>query len=171
MARHTLPAASPFYPCPTHPRSLSPHTPSPPVSRTGPKHPMSGLTLPRTGQCFRPSRVVCVLSSFSGHCTRRRSAMRATSGGQRCVCARTASPVVPDMSADGQRNNSLGQAIPHCARRFLRYWRHRLVPRGWSQRVIQLRRPLGVQAPRQGARFPSLACCRTPEAHPHQFTS
>ena len=53
-------------------------------------------------------------------------------------------------SPDGPRDAALGPPLPDGALWRLRDRRHRLVPRGRPQRVLQLRRPMGVQAPRQG---------------------
>ena len=48
------------------------------------------------------------------------------------------------------RSPALGPPLPHRPLRQLRDRRHRLVPRRRPQRVLQLRRSLGVQAPGQG---------------------
>lgn len=48
---------------------------------------------------------------------------------------------------------SLGSPIQDRQGWQLRDWRHRLVPRGWFKRVLQLCRSLGFQTPQQGTRI------------------
>lgn len=52
-------------------------------------------------------------------------------------------------STDGPGNPSLGSPIPDCSSWRIFYWRYCVVPRGRVKRILQLRRPLGIQAPEQ----------------------
>lgn len=52
---------------------------------------------------------------------------------------------------DGTRDPLLGQAFCHSALRQLHKRRHCLVPGGRSQRILQLRRQMGLQKSRQGS--------------------
>jgi hypothetical protein len=52
--------------------------------------------------------------------------------------------------AGRERHPPLGQTVPNRPCRRVRDWRHCLVPRGWSERLVQLCRPMGIQAPQQG---------------------
>lgn len=54
--------------------------------------------------------------------------------------SRAHAPIILDREADPP----LGSSLPNRPRRGLRDGRHRLVPRGRPERVVQLRRPLGV---------------------------
>lgn len=44
----------------------------------------------------------------------------------------------------------MGSPLPHCAFRLVCERRHQVVSRGRAERVVQLRRSLGVQKSRQG---------------------
>lgn len=70
--------------------------------------------------------------------------------------------------ADGARAPLLAPSVQDGHGRLVRRGRRAVVPRGRPQRVVQLRRPLGVQAPQQGTWLvgrvrPSSTCSRTCE--------